>query len=341
MEIKPIVDNLTWDDFICKNENTFLHSWCWGKFNQNNGNKVWRFGVFEGNIIISIFLSIKITAKRGSFIFVPHGPIIDKSQHAHSYNQILNEVKKQLITLADEENCSFIRIAPILNNSEENIHLFQSLGFIKAPIHMHSEMCWILDLKENEDEILKKMRKTTRYLINQKDKHNISVSSSRRLADFDKFYDVYKKTESRQKFVGFSKKYLQTEFDTFSKENKALLFFATQKSQLLSVAMIILHGSSGYYHHGASDLLDPKIHSAYIIQWEIIKYLKENGFGFYNFWGIAPEHKTKHPWKGLTNFKKGFGGFILEFVPTQDYILNKSYVINLLIESIRKIKRRF
>jgi hypothetical protein len=55
-------------------EKTFCHSWNWGEFNNLMGDNVWRFGVFDGDLI-AVFQVIKIKARRGSFLFVPHGPI--------------------------------------------------------------------------------------------------------------------------------------------------------------------------------------------------------------------------------------------------------------------------
>ena len=341
MDIKLINDKSVWESFVIGNDNTFLHSFSWGEFNRSLGNKIWRFGVYKNNTLIAVYLVIKIKAKRGSFLFVPHGPIIDKRQKDHEVIRILKETKKQLTALCIEEKCAFFRIAPILANTPENVGFFRSLGFKKAPMHMHSEICWLLDLSCSETDLLKKMRKTTRYLINQKNKYSINVYFSKENKDFDKFYDIYKKTEQRQKFIGFSRKYLKTEFEAFAAEDKAIFFFAEHDSKVVSTALIIAYGSMGYYHHGASNLSDPKIPGAYVIQWEIIRYLKQAGFDFYNFWGIAPEQKPSHPWQGLSQFKKGFGGYELEYVSTQDFVLNKFYWINWVIETFRKFRRGY
>ena len=62
---------------------------------------------------------------------------------------------------------------------------------------------------------------------------------------------------------------------------------------------------------------------------------------YYSFWGIAPEDELNHPWKGLTLFKKGFGGRAEEYVKTQDFIISKKYWFNYIIERLRKTKRGF
>jgi len=73
--------------------------------------------------------------------------------------------------LGKKEKVWFLRIAPLLLRNEENNQLFDDLGFINAPIHMHPEITWELDLNLPEEELLKNMRKTTRYLIRQAEKN--------------------------------------------------------------------------------------------------------------------------------------------------------------------------
>lgn len=71
------------------------------------------------------------------------------------------------------------------------------------------------------------------------------------------------------------------------------------------------------------------------------RYSKKQGFSFYNLWGIALEDKPHHPWRGLTFFKKGFGGFAKEYLPTQDYVLKPTYWFNWITEILRRIKKQY
>ena len=71
MEIKEITGKQEWEDFLAQcTEKTFLQSWNWGVFNESLGKKVWRFGIFEGSELVAVALTMKTTAKRGSFLTV-------------------------------------------------------------------------------------------------------------------------------------------------------------------------------------------------------------------------------------------------------------------------------
>jgi lipid II:glycine glycyltransferase (peptidoglycan interpeptide bridge formation enzyme) len=56
----------------------------------------------------------------------------------------------------------------------------------------------------------------------------------------------------------------------------------------------------------------------HLLHWEIIRQAKQLGYHFYDFWGI-----DEKKWPGLTRFKKGFGGKIIEYPGTFDLVFNK------------------
>ncbi|GAI33013.1 unnamed protein product, partial [marine sediment metagenome] len=90
---------------------------------------------------------------RGRFLFLPHGPVV-KAQNEKRKAQSLEELVKKLKKIAKQEDCSFIRIAPIWQRNEENKKIFKDLGFRAAPFHTHPEITWELNLQKPEEELL-------------------------------------------------------------------------------------------------------------------------------------------------------------------------------------------
>ncbi len=337
MEVKEIGNKEEWENFLflCQ-EKTFCHSWSWGEFNLLLGNKVWRFGVFNSGLL-AVFQVIGTKARRGSFLFVPHGPVFLKEEKK---KDVLEKIVFHLKQLGKKEGVWFLRIAPLLLRTEENNQLFEYFRFVNAPMHMHPETTWELDLTLSEEELLKNMRKTTRYLIRQAEKEGgVHVVKSTRKEDLESFEEIYWETAKRHSFVPFSKEYLEREFEVFSKDNQALIFCGKHNEDVLSSAMIIFHSQRAFYHQGAS--LPSKAPVSYLVQWEAIKEAKRRGCQRYNFWGIIPrsEENGNHPWKGLTLFKKGFGGTEKDYVKTKDYPLSWKYWLVFVFEQLRKKKR--
>ncbi|MBL7156515.1 MAG: peptidoglycan bridge formation glycyltransferase FemA/FemB family protein, partial [Candidatus Pacebacteria bacterium] len=231
-------------------------------------------------------------------------------------------------------------ISPIWERTEQNLKIFKELGFKNAPIHMHPELTWELDITPSENDLLMSMRKTTRYLIRQAMKNqDIKIYQSNNLKDVGRFNKLYQETVKRHDFAPFSLNYLKNEFLAFSPDNQVLIFLGKHQNKVLSSAIVIYWQNIGFYHQGAS--VASKIPVSYLMQWKAIMQAKQNGCKTYNFWGVAPTDNKKHAWAGLTLFKKGFGGNKIEYAKTQDYIVSSKYYLNFLVETIRKRKRHF
>ena len=69
---------------------------------------------------------------------------------------------------------------------------------------------------------------------------------------------------------------------------------------------------------------------------------KNGGKKFYNMWGVVEEDDKKHPWWGLSLFKRGFGGVELNLMRAKDLPLKRiKYFVNWAIETIRTKKRNY
>ena len=186
MEIKEITDQKIWDDFVtgCP-EYTFLQSWSWGEIN----GRAKRLGRFKNGKLVGVAQTLKILARRGTFLFVPHGPLG-------------NFPLKELINIARLEQVTFLRISPLTTDKKQ----FSDLGFRDAPTIMHAEETWLIDISLSEEEILKNMRKTTRNLIHRGERENILVEKTTDVSQVKTLYDLQIETSKRNNFVPFTLK---------------------------------------------------------------------------------------------------------------------------------------
>ena len=354
MAVKEISNKEIWENFISQcQEKTFLSSWNWGEFNRMMSNKIWRLGIYhneqkttDNEQLVGLALVVKVVARRGTFLFVLHGPVLrnsagnPESEIQNSKFIILNTLLQELRKIASEENISFIRFSPILERTEENVKIFKDLGFREAPLHMHPELTWELDISPSEEEILARMRKTTRYLIRRAEKDSdIEIVQTQSREDVEKFNRLYQETKERHHFAPFLLDYLESQFLAFQSDHQIVIFLGKYKGEIVSSAIIVFWSGRGFYHHGASSQKFSKIPVSYLLQWEAIKEAKRRGCKIYNFWGIAPDNNKNHPWAGLTLFKMGFGGYKKEYLKTQDLPLSWKYWLNYLVEKGRRKKR--
>ncbi len=338
MHCQRIENANLWNAFVDEQRpHTFLQSWNWGAFQEREGTRIFRLGLFEGATLVAVALALCIRARRGSFIFCPHGPILSSQADPHTTFECLTH---ELARLAREQHCAFVRVSPLLPASADHQTLFASLGFRPAPIHMHPELAWMLDLAPSEDELLKQMRKTTRHNIRKAEEEGVEVTVSEEPEALENFWRVYQTTVDRQNFTPFSRAYLSAEIETFGRDHQALIATGIYQNEIISSAIIIFAHGSAFYHHGASDNQRfPKIPAAHLLQWRLIQEAKRRGCHWYNFWGVSPENQPRHPWAGLSLFKRGFGGQAEAYLHAQDLMLSPRYWLTFGVDIIRKWKR--
>lgn len=335
--VKIIQNPDQWEDFLDTQEyQIFVQSSGYADFNQATGDPSFFLGLYQDNTLIGGSLVIHVHAKRGDFYYLPYGPILDFS------NSIQLEIfTKELKILAKQNNVNFVRISPFQDEIDEIKNNLTNLGYQKAPMHMIAETTWILDLSPSLEDILKGMRQNHRNLIRRAERDNVQITTSDSLEDIQKLHELLKETAQRHKFHPYSLDYLTKEFQTFHQKGQTKMYLAHHEGDLLAISVMYFYKNTAVYRHGASNMLKPKIPASYAIQWQAIQDAKAYGCKYYNFWGIAPEGDTKHPFWGITTFKKGFSGFQKDLLPAYDLPTSWKYSINWIIETFRRIKRGF
>ncbi len=330
-----IANEKVWERFVLSHHPfSFLQSWAWGETNEKMRAKIFRIGFKKDGKLVGICLLIKENAKRGPHLIIPGGPIIDWKD-----NKLVSVFVESIIRIAIKEKVWFVRVRPELRDSVESQQLFKKLGFIPAPMHLHAENTWILDISKPEEILLSEMRKSTRYLIKKSMNAGLELEMSKDPKASQILFDLQKETAIRHSFVGFPEKLFKSEIKSFVKDNSASVFICRKAKKVLAAAIIIFYCDTAYYHFSGSASGHNEIPFSYFLQWEIIKEAKKRGMKFYNFWGIAPDDNLKHRFAGVTLFKTGFGGQRIDWLHAQDLAISKMYWFTYLFENLRKTTR--
>lgn len=309
-------------------EANFLQSPEWGRMNELIGHKVFLEN-FGSEAWCQMILK---DARRGRYLEIPGGPLLDWRDQA-----LVRRMFVLIRKIAKEQKCVFVRLRPQLNSADAE--LLTGLGLKKAPMHLHAEHTVMLDLTQPEDDLLKNMRRQTRYEVRRAEKLGLKVEKYHDEKYFQEFHAVQSETALRQHFVPPSLETLLAERTAFG-EHATLYIAKTADNQPVAYGLIIQNGAEAEYFEAASTELNYKLPGAYALQWQVIKDLKNQGITRYNLWGIAPPGAKNHRYSGVTTFKTGFGGKTIEFVPAQDLIISKiRYLKNWLIETVRRRKR--
>lgn len=337
VEVRDITDKSTWDDFVTAHqEANFLQSWQWGEFHLSRGKQIVRRGVYDGGDLSGVYVGIVETARRGTYLTVAGGPIVDWQNRP-----LVESLAADMRSQGQKLNCVFVRVRPQLEQSEDSLRLFQGLGFSKAPYYLSVEHAGVLDLEKSEEETLKGMRQRLRRALRKAEKNDILVETSTDPADIAEFYQIQLQTARRHDFTYFSEDFLKKQFEAFAIDGSAVLYTARYQGEILAQNFMIFYGNEASYHYGVSTELGTKLSGAPLLHMQAMRDARERGIKRYNFWGIVDETDTKHRFYGVSVFKRGFGVTDLRYTPAQDLVIRKlPYMVGWLIETGRRWVRK-
>lgn len=248
LTVKQISDKESWESFIgSRDEANFLQSWNWGTFHENLGKKIFRIGLLKKDELLGCALSIKEVAKRGTYLTIAGGPILDLKE-----KQRLKTLIQYIKAVALKEGSAFIRLRPQVVDTLENRKILTSLGFRLSPMHLTADLTAQLDLAKTEEELLAEMRKNTRYEIRKSQKLEINVKKSQDLKDIKEFNRHQVALARKHKFVPFSYEFLYEQFKTFASDDQATQF----QHDFLKEAVPELSISCNFQGVNKPDILD-------------------------------------------------------------------------------------
>ena len=287
-------------------------------------------------------LMIVRDAKRGRYLEIPCGPLLDWENR-----ELAEAVFKRITDVALKEKCVFVRVRPQLLATPDNLKLLSNLKLKKSPMHLAAEHTVMIDLKKSTDDLLAEMRRQTRYEVRRADKLGLVVSYGDKEELFREFHAVQTETAKRQNFVPPSLKTLLAEREAFRGNIWIYKVVTTDADcsnkdggEPVAYGLIIGSGKEADYYEAASTPLNRKLPGAYALLWQAMRDSKERGYERFNLWGIAPAGQPNHRYAGVTTFKTGFGGEIVEFTPAHDLVISKiKYMKDLAVETVRKKRR--
>lgn len=203
----------------------------------------------------------------------------------------------------------------------------------KKSINLQPAKTLMIDLKKNEDEILSEMHQKTRYNIKLAKRKGVEIVEANNLSlekNFNDFWQLMKKTASRDSFNLHPKEHYRNLL--LSNKEVFRLFFAEYKGNRIASGIFSFFSDKVSYLHGASDNSYRNLMSPQLLQFELIKIAKKEGYKFYDFYGI-----DEFKWPGVTRFKLGFGGFVFNYAGTYDFVFKPfRYYVYKILRTLRR-----
>ncbi|MDP3974673.1 MAG: peptidoglycan bridge formation glycyltransferase FemA/FemB family protein [Candidatus Jorgensenbacteria bacterium] len=292
-----------WDEEILRRDGTLLQSWEWSKLQESLGRVV-HLTSEPYALLVSMPLPFGMR-----YEYAPHGP---------AGTVINSEALHELSEHTHGERTIFLRIEPRVAESPQATGALMHAGFKKAADVQPSETMF-LDLRRGEEDILRDMEHDTRYAIRVAKKRGVVVTTAEgdeKHSAFAKFWELFETTNVRHGLHAYSKRYYEA-VAALEGSCRTELFLAEREGVTLAAAIVAYFGSVAYYLYAASRAGCGKYNAPSLLLWEVIRRAQIKGLNSLDLWGASA---AKKEWRGVTAFKKSFGGTPRLFVGTWDYV---------------------
>lgn len=339
-----------WEKFTEKNPGnyTFLQSPKFGIFREQLGEKIFYTVVKHQDGDISMLNLVQVIESGWKkWLHVPH---MNVGKEGAVWNLFLEGLKN----LGKNLGCDLVRVSPLVelaepsseknppqspfNKGEEFRNILRELGFRGAAVHLvNPEKTWVLDITGDEEGLIAGMDKKHRSDLRRGIKKGVVVECGNDFKHLDVFWDLHMETVRRHGFVPFSRRSTEVQLEVFGED--CLIFNGGVDGEYFSSAVVLFDNDQAYYHQGAS--LSSNIPVSNVVLWEAIREAKRRGCKVFNFWGVSDIHDKKHPWSGLSRFKRKFGGYEINYLHCHDFPLTWKYYVNFLLEKWRRWRRGY
>ncbi len=295
-----------------------LQAWEWGEFKAKYGWTPRRLLFFDKGVVLAAAQVLRRPLPRTPFgiMYVPKGPALDYSETG-----LLENVLAELEQYARRERAIFIKADPDIRVGTTAAAVLPARGWRFSDEQIQYRNTVTLDLAKSEEELLAAMKPKWRYNIRLAEKKGVRVEAGSE-EDLQPYYDMYAETSARDGFLIRPFSYYRDVWMAFLHANLAHLLIARVGDENIAGILLFRLGKRAWYFYGASRNTHRDLMPNHLLQWEGIRWAREQGCTEYDFWGAPNKLDESEPMYGVYKFKMGFGGEFVERVGAYDYVVN-------------------
>jgi len=236
--------------------------------------------------------------------YIPWGPIwqrIGKEKDPEIFQQILLALQNEYVYKRE----LLLRIAPNINDNSTDYFktILKNEGF-KFETSLAPRRTFIINLKQSLDELRKNIKRQWRQNLRHAEENNLEIIQGFSDELFLIFYNLYNQMINRKNFTSgidiIEFKNIQSDLpDSY----KMFIMICTYNKTPVAALVSSFLGSTAIAMFAATNEKGLELKAAYLLQWNMIKWLKTNGANLYDLGGINP---LKNP--GGYQFKHGLSG---------------------------------
>jgi lipid II:glycine glycyltransferase (peptidoglycan interpeptide bridge formation enzyme) len=308
---KVEVDHATpaeWEQMLdLFNDANFYQTWSYGRVHWGEGN-LSHLVLRRANEVLGMaqLRIVRPTRFKFGMAYLRWGPLCERR------GQSLDpEVAIRMVQALDKEYVEkrklFVRILPNAFIGSPRAAVLQSAfsKFTPEPLVAdNTYRTFVVDLAPPLEELRKNLDRKWRNQLTRGEKNNLTVIAGNGIEEYRAFCEIYRQMRQRKTFE------TTVDEDEFMRiqeelpESHRMRILLCQENGVTVAGMVATAmGDSAIYLLGATSDQGLNAKGAYLLQWNMIQWLKENGTRWYDLGGIDPEANP-----GVYHFKKGFSG---------------------------------
>jgi len=247
-----------------------------------------------------------------TFILIKHLPFVGSVIKIQRCDP---EISLPKVEEAAKRHSAFLtKIEPNLETNDPStpaiLRELKNFGYIESRWALCPTRTIRINLTRGLDEILAQTKKDVRRYLRRNREKNFELHQG---SNLEEFYPLLQKAGKIKGYGVPRIEELKLRWGAFGSELKLLLGY--KDSKLLGGSLTLCRGetAAGIYMATSSEGLAE--HFPYSLMWESIKLAKEAGCRTLDLDGIYdPRYNLRTSWKGLTQFKRKFGGREIELI---------------------------
>jgi peptidoglycan pentaglycine glycine transferase (the first glycine) len=310
------VDRARWNSFIASSPyGHVLQSWEWGEIKERSGWLAYRLALVEqGEFRAAAQVLVRsLPYGIGRLAYVPKGPVVDYGDPT-----LRDALLSALRSFAADQRVISLKVEPEVVAPSPVSRELVSLGLQPAPPVQMRSTIWV-DIAPDEKEILARLKQKTRYNIRLAARKGVTVTTGA-TGDIDAWYRMYAVTAERDRFTIHSADYYRSVLDIMGPPGYARLLLAHHEGDLLAGIIVCRFGRLAQYMYGASSNEKRNLMAPYLLQWEGMRWAREEGATLYDLWGIPDRLEENEDLWGVYRHKRGYGGEIIRYIGAFDLV---------------------
>jgi lipid II:glycine glycyltransferase (peptidoglycan interpeptide bridge formation enzyme) len=290
----------------------------------------------DGNIVAATQVNIRrVPFLRSGVAHIKFGPLwkpTDQPTNPEHLQQILHFLREEYVI----KRGLLLRLMPAPEKCSTNVaftNALQRASYTKNTITASER--YILNLSATVEEIRKNLKGRWRNHLNRAEKHNLVCQWLEGKEALDMFMALYGNMINRKAFIDTSAiAELSAFYNDLEPALKPKILICFAQNVPIAGAVISAMGDTAQYLFGATNTKGLELDAGYYVQWEVVKWLHNQGIAWYDLGGGVGNDGLRQFKSGLIG-KNGVEGTLLGEFDCCEHIFSR--IVATLAFKLRKI----